>query len=107
MRPAANGKVVVATENAILLQEGDDGRTVRSLEGHAAPVTCLDTFGGGTGCVSGSEDRTVKRWMLENGDPAPRSMPHPHQHQVADQAERGDDQGGDRAWRGTDRARHR
>jgi len=44
------------------------GETIRVLEGHEAPITCVSMDNRGRVAVSGSTDGTVRLWELVSGE---------------------------------------
>ncbi|MBL8794373.1 MAG: serine/threonine protein kinase [Planctomycetia bacterium] len=66
----AKQRGVALVDCAVRVWEVESGRMLRSLEGHAGPVTCLAVSPDGRLAVSGSsQDATLRWWDILNGRP--------------------------------------
>ena len=65
---AESGLIAVGTkQNQIQIRNVADGKVVKTLAGHTAPVTGVGFSADGKHVVSGSEDKTVRVWSIESG----------------------------------------
>jgi WD40 repeat protein len=65
---AASGLIAVGTKtNQIQIRTAADGKVVKTLAGHTAPVTGVGFSADGKHVVSGSDDKTVRVWSIETG----------------------------------------
>lgn len=65
---AASGLIAVGTkQNQVQLRTAADGKVVKTLAGHTAPVTGVGFSADGKHVISGSEDKTVRVWSVESG----------------------------------------
>ncbi|HEV7402178.1 MAG TPA: hypothetical protein VGO11_04595, partial [Chthoniobacteraceae bacterium] len=53
---------------------GDPLKPLKDITGHTAPVTCLEPILAGHQLLSGSEDKTVKHWAIDQGNRLIKSM---------------------------------
>lgn len=76
-----DGKQVAAAdgESIIHLWElpekgGEPMKSLKDITGHTGPVTCLEPILDGHQLLSGSEDKTVKHWAIDQGNRMIKSM---------------------------------
>lgn len=60
---------VGGTDATVHLLSAPDGKVIRSLAGHGAPITSVAFHPGGTLLASGGKDRTVRLWNVAGGQP--------------------------------------
>ncbi len=65
--PQDNGKVAIAGRAGIQIWDIVNGRCIRELLGHTAPVCSIDFTSNGEYLLSSSEDGTVKLWDMNKG----------------------------------------
>lgn len=57
-----------STETTIKLWDANDGRLIRTLEGHTAPVKAVCFSADGASLVSGGDDCAIKLWEIATGE---------------------------------------
>ena len=62
-------RIAAAGFGEIRLWSFPEGKELKSLEGHAGPVTALAFTADGRHLISGGEDQAIKLWTLPDGDP--------------------------------------
>lgn len=67
-----DGKLIAVAlaDHSIRLIQVADGQTVKTLTGHAAPVTGLQFSADGAQLFSAAKDKTVRLWTVADGQPA-------------------------------------
>lgn len=65
---AEKGIAVFGTkQNSVLVQSLKDGAQIKKLDGHTAAVNGVAILADGAQVVSGSDDKTVRIWQVDNG----------------------------------------
>ena len=66
---SGSGLIAVGTkQNQIQIRQAADGKVAKTLAGHTAAVTGVAFSADGKHVVSGSDDKTVRVWSVENGE---------------------------------------
>lgn len=70
LSPNGQWLAVAGVDNAVRLIQTADGQAIRAFNGHAAPVTGLQFSADNTKLFTAAKDKTVRAWIVADGQPA-------------------------------------